>query len=261
MKKSKIFFTGGNGFLGKELIPSLRKCGYEVISPSSKELNLLDTSSVDQFFLDNRFDIIIHSAICGGRRLKKDESSIFYDNIRIFENIFRYSNSVDKFINFDSGASLINTDNVPDTPYGLSKYSIARSVKSIDNGVNLRLYGCFGIHEKSDRFFSTNIKNYVERNPIIIFKDRLMDFIYSKDVFKILEYSLSSDISDYECVYNQKYYLSDLSEMINELSDHKVDIIIQDKEEDPPYCGIFNDINLEYLGLEKGIGDLYENFC
>ena len=83
MKESKIFFTGGNGFLGKELIPLLKKFGYKVLSPSSKELNLLDTSSVDQFFQDNKFDIIIHSAICGGRRLKKDQSDVFYDNIRI----------------------------------------------------------------------------------------------------------------------------------------------------------------------------------
>ena len=261
MKESKIFFTGGNGFLGKELIPLLKKFGYKVLSPSSKELNLLDTSSVDQFFQDNKFDIIIHSAICGGRRLKKDQSDVFYNNIRIFENIFRYSNSVDKFINFDSGASLINTGNVPDNRYGLSKYSIARSVKSINNGVNLRLYGCFGIYEKSDRFFSTNIKNYVERKPIIIFKDRLIDFVYAKDVSKILNHALSSDIDDYECVYNQKYYLSDLSEMINRLSDYKVDIIIQDKEEDPPYCGTFKGIDINYIGLEKGIGDLYESFC
>ena len=39
----KIFFTGGKGFIGREIIPLFRKDGYDVVDPSSKELDLLDS--------------------------------------------------------------------------------------------------------------------------------------------------------------------------------------------------------------------------
>ena len=50
MKKNlKILFTGGKGFIGREIIPLFRKDGYEVVDPSSKELNLLDSDAVKKF--------------------------------------------------------------------------------------------------------------------------------------------------------------------------------------------------------------------
>ena len=42
----KIFFTGGKGFIGREIIPLFRKDGYDVVDPSSKELDLLDSDAV-----------------------------------------------------------------------------------------------------------------------------------------------------------------------------------------------------------------------
>ena len=39
MKKNlKILFTGGKGFIGREIIPLFRKDGYEVVDPSSKTI-------------------------------------------------------------------------------------------------------------------------------------------------------------------------------------------------------------------------------
>ena len=59
MKKNlKILFTGGKGFIGREIIPLFRKDGYEVVDPSSKELNLLDSDAVKKFIENDNFDII-----------------------------------------------------------------------------------------------------------------------------------------------------------------------------------------------------------
>lgn len=41
----KILFTGGTGFVGKNIIPILKE-KYIVVSPSRKELDLKDTEAV-----------------------------------------------------------------------------------------------------------------------------------------------------------------------------------------------------------------------
>lgn len=56
-----IFVTGGNGFLGKFLVNSLKNKGYNVCSPSSKECNLLSQDSLCQFN-EIDFDKIYHLA-------------------------------------------------------------------------------------------------------------------------------------------------------------------------------------------------------
>lgn len=269
MKSKKIFFTGGGGFIGKEVIPLLRKDGYEVVAPSSSELNFTDNNSVIKYFNEHGFNYhaIIHAAVIGGRRTTKDGLITYLDNMRIFENIFAYYKYVDRFINIDSGASLFDSGNIPLDPYGFSKYCSARSVGSIERGINLKLFGCFGIHEDDHRFITTAIKNYINKEPIIIFQDKLMDFMYVKDFYKILKYSL--ECGPYllqarphmiHCSYDRKFYLSDIAEMINDLNSYTVPINIESKEKGEPYCGKFS-IDLNYIGLDQGIREIYESLC
>jgi GDP-L-fucose synthase len=56
-----IFVTGGNGFLGRFLIESLRQDGHNVVCPTSKECDLTDDKSLNQFN-DIKFDKIYHLA-------------------------------------------------------------------------------------------------------------------------------------------------------------------------------------------------------
>ena len=65
-KKLKILFTGGKGFIGREIIPLFRKDGYEVVDPSSKELDLLDANSIQKYKFEN-FDCLILVAGAGMR--------------------------------------------------------------------------------------------------------------------------------------------------------------------------------------------------
>ena len=57
----KVLFTGGSGFIGRNVIPILRE-KYEVITPTRSELNLLDTNEVEKYIVNGKFDVIIHSA-------------------------------------------------------------------------------------------------------------------------------------------------------------------------------------------------------
>jgi len=277
MKKNKILFTGGNGFIGRQIIPLLEKDGWEIVRPRSYEVRLENTSEVDSLFNGEKYYAIIHGAIVGGRREIEDGPSVFYTNMHMFENIFRHVNNTKLFINLDSGASYGRPSPVeepspgdfgtviPPDNYGFSKYCIAKRVLNHPKGFNLRIFGCFGPHEEQTRFFNTNINNYLKKKDIEIFKDRKIDFIYANDLYKIISYCLNMGedgyVRDINCVYKEKYYLSEIADMINNLDEHKVNIVKQGNYNEFPYCGYPNDIScIEYEGLEKGIRDCYEYF-
>tara|TARA_B100000959_G_scaffold260870_1_gene297858 strand:+ start:230 stop:1090 length:861 start_codon:yes stop_codon:yes gene_type:complete len=279
-KKGRILFTGGGGFLGRQLIPLLREEGWEVVRPRSNQVRLDYEEEVNTLFdgpsATHRYDAIIHAAIVGGRRDGDDPKSNFMSNMRMFENVFRHVNTCKVFINFDSGATLgrpsINEyakisdlgNLIPADPYGFSKYCIAQRVLNHRKGKNLRIWGCFGPQEQPDRFFATNINNYIERKPIKIIKDRKMDFIYVDDLYKIVSYMLkmgeNSLLNDINCVYQQKYMLSDIAGMINNLDTYKVDIVKEGQYVEHSYCGQATSLPLDYVGMERGIQDCYDHF-
>lgn len=56
----KVFITGASGFLGRNLIPFLKKKKIKIFAPSSKELNLLKYNDLKK--IKNNFDTIYHLA-------------------------------------------------------------------------------------------------------------------------------------------------------------------------------------------------------
>ena len=276
MSKGRILFTGGGGFVGSQLVPLLERHGWDVIKPRSSQVRLDDEKEVDTLFEEENYHAIIHAAIVGGRRGREDTEKVFMTNMRMFENIFRYVEKCGVFINLDSGASLgrpalSEEPNswdlgkiIPADPYGFSKYCIAQRVLSHGNGRNLRIWGCFGPDETQSRFFSNNIKNYIQKKDMVINKDRKMDFIYSEDLYQIINYYLTSgnhiNIKDFNCVYYEKYYLSEIAKMINSLDDYKVNINIEGSSPDYSYCGAPYSIGLKYLGLKHGIKECWSQW-
>lgn len=63
----RILVTGGNGMVGKNILEHEKASKYEILAPSSSELNLRDFDSVDKYIKQNKPDIIIHAAgLVGG---------------------------------------------------------------------------------------------------------------------------------------------------------------------------------------------------
>ena len=276
MSKGRVLFTGAGGFVGSQLVPLLEMDGWEIVRPSSKQVRLDREEEVDTLFKHGEYNAIIHGAIVGGRREVEDTEKVFMTNMLMFENIFRHVEKCGVFINLDSGASLGRPsvreephswdlgEIVPADPYGFSKYCIAQRVLSHRKGRNLRIWGCFGPNETQSRFFSTNIKNYIQKKDIVINKDRKMDFIYSEDLYQIINYYLTSgnhiNIKDFNCVYYEKYYLSEIAKMINSLDDYKVNINIEGSDPEDSYCGAPYSIGLTYEGLEQGIRECWSQW-
>ena len=66
MTNKKILFTGGNGFIGRQVIPFIQEAGYEVVRPRSTQVRLEVDEEVATLFADGQhYDAIIHAAIVG----------------------------------------------------------------------------------------------------------------------------------------------------------------------------------------------------
>ncbi|MEZ9539104.1 SDR family NAD(P)-dependent oxidoreductase [Shewanella sp. 10N.286.51.B8] len=57
-----VLITGGNGDLAKSIAKNLVSLGYCVLSPERDQLDVTDALSVENYFKDREFDIVINAA-------------------------------------------------------------------------------------------------------------------------------------------------------------------------------------------------------
>jgi UDP-glucose 4-epimerase len=270
----KILVTGGNGFIGRNLVKSLKK-DYEVYTPTSSQLDLTDEKLVEEYLRNKFFDVVIHCAIKGGRRNIQDSAFTLQDNLKMFFNLMNNKDRFDRFITFASGADFDKTQNVnnnnhnlkesyPINPYDMSKNIISRILKECSRCYNFRIYGAFGIDEAEDRFILSNVKRYKNQEPIQIHKNRYWDFIYIKDLVNIVKYYIDNPTLDLDnemdLVYQDLLSLKDIGEIINNLDRHKVEIKLDNNSRDLDYLGnksIGINLPIELIGLKKGIEEIY----
>jgi len=252
----KILITGGNGYIGSSLYNNLSD-EFDVTKISRSDFDLRDISSMLNFFQNKYFDVIINCAISGGSRLKKDSWDVLVNNVDIFYNLTHCSEYFGKLINFGSGSSKYDFLN----PYGLSKLVIEKTISTCPKFYNINIFAVFDENELDSRFIKTNIKNYINNDPIVIFKDKKMDFIYMPDFISIVKYYIMNENppKKIDCTYPETKTLSDIARIINNLGDHKVKIVVNDFDISD-YCGKFTPINLNYIGLEQGIKNVFEKY-
>jgi nucleoside-diphosphate-sugar epimerase len=268
----KILLTGSNGFLGNNILQKLKE--YDITAITRNDLDLCDTKKTDLFFSNNKFDVVIHCAIDGGNRLLADESSCLYQNTLMALNLQKNKSSFKKLIHFGSGAELDRSldiagnenniyNRVPSDFYGLSKNIIARIFDNEPNFYNLRIFNVFAEDEAARRMIKSNVSNYIEDKPMIIHLDKLMDFFYIDDFIAILKLYIEDKcfIKEVDCVYREKVSLSQIAYKINQLSNHKVPVVVNSGARGNSYTGnycIFFD-QVRFLGLEHGIRKVYES--
>ena len=262
MKKALI--TGGNGYIAKSLHSAL-KSEYDVTLISRRDLDLTNGNSVTQYMRNRYFDIVIHCAIKGGSRLKEDDATVIDSNLLMYYNLYNNRSSFGRLISFGSGAELGN----PTDPYGLSKHIIRQSILNTPEFYNIRIFGVFDENELDTRFIKANIKRYIDKKPIVIHRDKFMDFYYMKDLINLIEYYIIGKdlVKEYNCSYSEVLSLRRIASIINELDDHEVEIITAESDFGPHYYSTDQPYVLPYklylhlqsnVGLNNGIKEVYK---
>lgn len=249
----KILITGANGYIGKSLYNAL-KDKHNVTTITRNKCDLTNSFSVNSYFSDKWFDVVIHCAVKGGSRLYQDDWGVLDTNLSIYYNLYSNKDKFKKLIHFGSGAEIYDNKN----PYGYSKDIIRKSILNNDNFYNLRIFGVFDENELDTRFIKGNIKRYINKELMIIHQNKLMDFIYMPDLVKIVEYYINNDGSkEVDCIYNKSLTLEKITRIINTLEEYKVDVELINKGADRPYIGEFQDLGIKFIGLEQGIKETY----
>jgi GDP-L-fucose synthase len=200
-EKKIILLTGASGFIGRNIKESFLSGKYELLTPSSKELNVVDDASVDDFFRKNRIDVVIHGAGKPGHRNAKDPTNIFLTNTKMFFNLEKHKREYDRMLVLGSGAiyDMRNYrpkmreenfgDFIPVDEHGFCKYVCGRTIAHSSNIYDLRIFGIFGKYEDyAIRFISNAICKALFDLPITIKQNRYFDFLDVNDLMPVLEW-------------------------------------------------------------------------
>ena len=250
----KILITGKNGYIAKSLANKLKE-KHSVIGIGRDDFDLTNRESTNKWFKDKHFDVIIHTAIVGGSRLKQDDEKVFFQNLSMFYNLLSNQDKFNQLISFGSGAEL----GYPIDPYGLSKNIINRIIQNEPKFNNIRIFAVFDENELDTRFIKSNIKRYIGKQPLVIHQDKYMDFFYMDDLVSIVEYIIfNPQVKEINCSYSQSYSLHSIASLINQLSDYECEIKIEQKGLGKDYIGQYQNLSIPFVGLEKAIKQIYE---
>jgi GDP-L-fucose synthase len=278
----RILITGGQGYIARNLVPLFLNAGYEVNAPSRIEMDLLNPERVEEYLTKSKPDVIIHAAVKGGDRDRKDTwEDVFVPNMKMFENLYLCVMRPDfefcKFIVISSGAEFDRRYPIhgrfegtakycwPVDPYGLSKNLITRRChEDLDNIWVVRLFGCFNFDEDPSRFIKNGILNLKRGLPIEIHQNKKMDYFYLDDIFTVIDFILNHPENipkDINLVYPEKKTLLDIASLIHKhMNVFHPTIKLNEMGEGYDYTGsgYFLDRmrkvgNLQLLGLEEGI--------
>ncbi len=249
-----ILITGKNGYIAKSLANKLNE-KYSVVGIGKDNFDLTDRESTNEWFKDKHFDVVIHTAVVGGSRLKQDDEKVFFQNLSMFYNLLSNQDKFNQLISFGSGAEL----GYPVDPYGLSKNIINKIIQNEPKFNNIRIFAVFDENELDTRFIKSNITKYLNKKPMQVYQNKAMDFFYMPDLVDVVEYYINEKelLKEFDCIYPHPANLIDITNTINKLGNYEVDIINQDKNGNDYISKHRTALPIEFIGLEEGIKQVY----
>jgi len=265
MNKKRILLTGASGFIGKNIQESFLATKYQILVPTSRDLNCADDASVERFFQQNQVDIVIHAAVKPSHRNAKDFSNLFYTNTRMFFNLEKQQDKYEKMLVIGSGAIYDGEnyrpkvkeeqyiDFIPKDEHGYCKYVCAKSIENSRNIYDLRVFGIFGKYEDyTIRFISNAICKAIFDLPITIKQNRKFDYLYIDDLMPILDWFIQNtpQFHSYNITPDHSISLQDLALLIKKLT-NKPDLSINIAHDGNglEYSGNNSRLKAEFSGL------------
>ena len=254
---------GAKGFVGSNITKHLGQ-KYQVTAVTRDMLDLLDNNQVKSFLEQEQFDVVINSAITNS---DIDSLSDARNNLGIFMNFYNNKKYFKKFINLGSGAEYDRTRNieeaveesifdaVPKDSYGFGLNVKSRISAETPGFYNLRIFNCFGKGELNTRIFPKLLTDTLD--GFAISNDRYFDYFCIQDLCTVVEHFVDNTelVYDVNCVYRNKYKISEVAKMF--LTLHKIDkeIIIESTSENN-YTGNgekLASLNLPLIGIVQGL--------
>lgn len=270
----KILLTGGNGFIGKNILKALGR-QFEILAPRSFDLDLLDQAAVANYLRAAKPDVVIHAASIGQNIGWDNDQPIVENNLRMYFNLHQCSDNYGKMIVFGSGAeydksrdiSLVKEDefgtNIPCERYAFSKYVMSKYAERTPNIYHLRMFGIFGPYENyARRFISNIICMALHDQPLLIKQNAKFDYLYIDDFIGILREFIVRDHFNYN-VYNigrgEPVELLSVAQTILKVIGKKLPVNVNEKGLNKEYTCNVERLqaelpNIEYTQIESAIG-------
>lgn len=250
MKTVLITGAGPTGVTGRAIKEYLQNY-YEILAPSSKELDLTNEADVRAYFDSHTIDYVVH---CATYRSKISQTTHMVDeefesNLRMYFNLAAQSDKFLKMVYLGSGAEYDKTrpiiniseeqfgEHIPKDKYGFGKYIMNQHCRNSKNIYNLRMFGTLNKYERYTKNVVCNLcAKAVMGLPLTLRQDVRFSWVDINDVAKCVVHMLSNDMRyhDYNIAYPQSYTILDIDKIIGE-------------QQGVNRCEVQNDgMNLEY---------------
>lgn len=264
----RVLLLGRSGFVGKNMLAALERIpGLAVDAPSHAALDVLDEAAVVGCLSASYYDVVLN---CLDVRADTDEAYA-EKRLRMYFNLAAHSDLYGKMIWFGSGAEYgrqIPLDRVseedfgrviPSDSYGFALYQMSLHTLSSDNIYNFRLFGIFGPHEVYERRFISNcVCRALCGYPLIMRRNRVMDYLYVDDLARIVLWAMSCEPSHhaYNACSGKRYELLDIAEDVRAMALYKPSLYVARDGFDLEYTGD-NSLLAEEMGLN--VPPLYDS--
>ncbi|MCT7519023.1 NAD-dependent epimerase/dehydratase family protein [Aliarcobacter cryaerophilus] len=240
-----ILITGSGGFIGSNLVNDLKKDHFIFELYNGKEYcfkgnkiicNMQNNEHIKKLLNENiKVDIVIHTASILGTKDNINNISLFYDNIKMYENLILIINKFNpsRVINFSSIAVYPNKDGNfseiseikpsenTECLYGLSKFcgenilDFFLKEKNICM-IHLRISQVYGKGMREDRIMKVMEKELKETNKITVFGmgKRISNFIKIESLVEKIKLLLNCNSSNIFNMGEENISYKELAERI-----------------------------------------------
>ena len=278
MKTVLITGAGPTGVTGRAIKEYLQY-QYEILAPSSKELDLTNDEAVRTYFDTHQIDYVVHCAtyrsnISQTTHMVDDE---FESNLRMYFNLAAQSDMFQKMVYLGSGAEYDKTrpivniseeqfgEHIPKDKYGFGKYIMNQHCRSSKTIYNLRMFGTFNKYERYTKNVICNLcAKAIMGLPLNLGQDVRFSWVDILDVCKAIQYLFEHDVKrhDYNIALSAPFKLSEIAELIKKYSGDKEDVRFEQKGLNNEYTcstGLFtSSFNIKFRSIEASVKDIFD---